>query len=133
MMNLVDPATVLLREATVGVLKTEAHESWAETSIDMRVDNRAGISPAVVAFAPVGAEGVVQGPTAAALVAGLHLAGFAVPIVAEVVGVGKQPQEAHEAVQLAHSVLHSRQLASDMADLVEQREADGCTIDRYNA
>jgi len=61
--------------------------------------------PAVVALAPVGFEGVVQRLAGAGLLL-LLLAGLGPAAVAEVVGVRVQPQEADEAVQLAHPILH---------------------------
>lgn len=54
--------------------------------------------PAVVAFASVEAEGIVQGGALAAALA-------VVPLLAEIVGVGVDTQEAHQGIQLTHPVL----------------------------
>ena len=56
--------------------------------------------PAVVAFAGVEAEGVVQGGALAAALA-------IVPLLAEVVGVGIDAQEADQRIELAHPILCS--------------------------
>ena len=61
----------------------------------------------MVALAPVGLEGVVQGLACAGLLVGL-LAGLATAGVAEVVGIGKDAQEPHQAVQLTHPVLQDK-------------------------
>ncbi len=58
----------------------------------------------MVALAPVGLEGIVQGLAGARLLL-LLLAGLGAAAVAEVVGVRVQAQEADEAVQLTHPVL----------------------------
>lgn len=57
-------------------------------------------TPAVIAFAGVEAEGIVQGGALAAALA-------VVPLLAEVVGVGVDTQEAHQGIQLPDSVLHT--------------------------
>ena len=62
--------------------------------------------PAVVAFAPVGSEGVVQRFAGAGLCLAGLLGGLAVALVAKVVGVRIDAQEPDQAVQLAHTILH---------------------------
>ena len=55
----------------------------------------------MITFAGVEAERVVQGGTLAAALA-------IVPLLAEVVGIGVDAQEAHQRIQLSHSVLQSQ-------------------------
>ena len=55
----------------------------------------------MVAFAGIEAEGVVQGGTLAAALA-------VVPLLAEVVGIGVDTQEAHQRIQFSHAILQSK-------------------------
>ena len=55
----------------------------------------------MVAFAGVEAKGVVQGGALAAALA-------VVPLLAEVVGIWVDAQEAHQRVQLSNSILHAQ-------------------------
>lgn len=69
-------------------------------------DRKGGLadSPAVVALAVILLEGVVQG----AAVAGWDLGSLRCARATEVEGVWEDAQESDQAIQLAHTVLHSR-------------------------